>query len=92
MFRFNKPEILNQVAALEIIRDHSVYYKVRYRVDTIRTDKMSNRNLEQPGKTSRIPELGKIYISESGNSELHDFRIFPGYFRFFASFTNPEKS
>ena len=29
LFRFWKPEVMNEVAALEIIRDHSVYYKVR---------------------------------------------------------------
>ena len=28
--RFTKPEILQEVAALEIIRDHSLYYKVRW--------------------------------------------------------------
>ena len=28
-FRFEKPEVMNEVAALEIIRDHSIYYKVR---------------------------------------------------------------
>ena len=26
---FTKPKMLNEVAALEIIQDHSVYYKVR---------------------------------------------------------------
>ena len=29
-FRFSKPEVLEEVAALEIIRDHSLYYKVRW--------------------------------------------------------------
>ena len=28
-FSFTKPKMLNEVAALEIIQDHSVYYKVR---------------------------------------------------------------
>ena len=27
---FNKPEILNQVGALEIFKNKKVYYKVRY--------------------------------------------------------------
>ena len=29
-WRFNKPQVLNTVAALEIIQDHSVYYKIRF--------------------------------------------------------------
>ena len=28
-FSFNKPEVMTEVAALEIVRDHSLYYKVR---------------------------------------------------------------
>ena len=28
-FSFTKPTMLNEVAAMEILRDHSVYYKVR---------------------------------------------------------------
>ncbi|XP_023341303.1 gamma-aminobutyric acid receptor subunit pi isoform X2 [Eurytemora carolleeae] len=29
LIRFTKPEVLNEVAALEIVSDHSIYYKVR---------------------------------------------------------------
>ena len=29
LFSFNKPEVMTEVAALEIVRDHSLYYKVR---------------------------------------------------------------
>jgi len=29
LIKFNKPQVLNTVAALEIIQDHSVYYKIR---------------------------------------------------------------
>ena len=30
VFSFTKPTMLNEVAALEILQDHSVYYKVRF--------------------------------------------------------------
>ena len=42
---FTKPKMLNEVAALEIIQDHSVYYKIRW--GTYFSEKVQGRFLGQ---------------------------------------------
>ena len=74
LVKFNKPEILNQVGALEIFKSGQVYYKVRYRRSKT-LSKSGNVDFGVDGNFREWLEVDHLQVSSSLT-----FDIFPIFY------------
>ena len=65
---YSKPEILNEVAALEIFSDGRVYYKIRW-------VQKSNKNQVNAKKVTQIRWLQKSYTHQVNAKKVTQIRL-----------------